>query len=61
MFLVFHNSWKYDHHFNIKELANKFEGQFECLRQNTKIQTFFCTNRGNPIKVFNKLNNSINV
>ena len=25
-----------DYHFNIKELANKFEGQFECLGGKTK-------------------------
>ena len=36
--VVFHNSWNYDYHFIKKELANKFEGNFECLetQKNTK-------------------------
>ena len=34
--VVFHNGSNYDYHFIIKELANKFEGQFECLAENTK-------------------------
>ena len=34
--VVFHNGSKYDYHFIIKELANKFEGQFECLWENTE-------------------------
>ena len=29
--VVFHNGSNYDYHFIIKELANKFEGKFECL------------------------------
>ena len=29
--VVFHNGSNYDYHFIIKELTNKFEGQFECL------------------------------
>ena len=33
---VFHNGLNYDHHFIIKELANEFEGQFECLGENTE-------------------------
>ena len=32
--VVFHNSSNYDYHFIIKELANEFEGQFECLGEN---------------------------
>ena len=32
----FHNGSNYDYHFIIKELANEFEGQFECLGENTK-------------------------
>ena len=32
--VVFHNSSNYDYHFVIKELANKFEGKFDCLREN---------------------------
>ena len=39
--VVFHNGSNYDYHFIIKELANEFEGQFECLRENTeKYKTF---------------------
>ena len=34
--VVFHNSSNYDYQFIIKELANKFEGQFECLGENTE-------------------------
>ena len=34
--VVFRNSSTYDYHFIIKELAEKFEGQFECLRENTE-------------------------
>ena len=32
--VVFHNGLYYDYHFIIKELANEFQGQFECLRKN---------------------------
>ena len=34
--VVFHNGSKYDYHFIIKELANEFEGKFECLGENTE-------------------------
>ena len=34
--VVFHNGSTYDYHFVIKELAEKFEGEFECLGENTK-------------------------
>ena len=34
--LVFHNGSTYDYHFIINELAEEFEGQFECLGQNTE-------------------------
>ena len=32
--VVFHNSSTYDYHFIIRELAEEFEGQFECLGEN---------------------------
>ena len=32
--VVFHNTSNYDYHFIIKELANEFEGKFECLAEN---------------------------
>ena len=34
--LVFHNGSTYDYHFIIKELAEEFEGEFECLGENTE-------------------------
>ena len=34
--LVFQNGSAYDYHFIIKELAEKFEEQFECLGENTE-------------------------
>ena len=34
--VIFHNGSTYDYHFIIKELANEFEGNFECLGENTK-------------------------
>ena len=42
--VVFHNSSNYDYHFIIKVLANKFEGQFECIGENSeKYKTFSVT------------------
>ena len=34
--VVFHNGCKYDYHFIIKELAEEFEGEFECSDENTE-------------------------
>ena len=34
--VVFHNGPTYDYHFIIKELTKEFEGQFECLGENTE-------------------------
>ena len=33
---MFHNGSTYDNHFIIKELAEEFEGEFECLGENTE-------------------------
>ena len=33
---MFLNGFTYDYHFIIKELAKEFEGQFECLGENTE-------------------------
>ena len=33
--VVFHNGSTYDYHFIIKKLAEEFEGEFECLGENT--------------------------
>ena len=43
--IVLHNGSTYDYHFIIKQLAEDFKGQFECLGENTeKYITFFGTN-----------------
>ena len=34
--MVFNNGSTYCYHFIIKELAEEFEGQFECLGENTE-------------------------
>ena len=34
--VVFHNGFTYYYHFIIKELAEEFESQFECLGENTE-------------------------
>ena len=34
--IVFHNGSTYDYHFIIKHLAEQFEGEFECLGENTE-------------------------
>ena len=40
----FDNGPNYDYHFIIKELANKSQGKFECLGENTeKYKNFFVT------------------
>ena len=33
---VFHNRSNYNYYFIMKELANEFKGEFECLWKNTK-------------------------
>ena len=39
--MVFYNGSTYDYHFTVKELAEKFKGQFKCLGENTeKYKTF---------------------
>ena len=35
-FIAFHNGSNFDYHFIIKELAEEFEKQFTCLRENTE-------------------------
>ena len=34
--VVFHNGSTYDYHFIIKELAKEFQGELECLGENTE-------------------------
>ena len=38
---MFHNGFTYDYHFIIKNLAEEFEGEFECLGENTEIYITF--------------------
>ena len=41
--VMFYSVWNFDYHFNTKELANKFEGEFECLwGKYKKAQNLFC-------------------
>ena len=44
--IIFHNGSKYDYHFIIRELASEFEGNFECLGENTETYVTFSV----PIK-----------
>ena len=44
--VVFHNGSTYDYHFIIKELVKEFDGNFECLGENTGI----CITFSVPIK-----------
>ena len=44
--VVFHNGSTYDYHFIIKHLAEEFEGEFECLGENTEKKITFSV----PIK-----------
>ena len=37
----FHNGSNYYYHLIIKELSNKFEGQFQCLGENTEKYKYF--------------------
>ena len=43
---MFHNGSTYDYHFIIKELAKEFEGNFECVDENTEKHITFSV----PIK-----------
>ena len=48
--VIIHNGSKYDYHFIIKELAEEFKGQFECLGENTEKYITFSV----PIKKENE-------
>ena len=39
--VVFYRGSNYDYHFVIKDLANAFEGQFECIREKKKNAKLF--------------------
>ena len=49
--IVFHNGSTYDYHFIIKELVKEFEGNFECLDENTEKYITFSA----PIKKIIKI------
>ena len=49
--VVCHNGSTYDYHFIIKQLAKEFEGQFECLEENTEKYITF------PVPIKKKLDN----
>ena len=58
--VVFQNGSNYDYHFIIKELANKFEGQFECLHEKTeKYKTFSVPGRKEVTSIDNDGNESV--
>ena len=48
--VVFHNISTYDYHFIIKELVKEFDGNFECLGENTEKYITFSA----PIKKKNR-------
>ena len=44
--IIFYNGSTYDYHFIIRELVKEFEGNFECLGENTeKIHNIFSANK----------------
>ena len=53
--IVFHNGSTYDYHFIIKELVKEFDGNFECLGENTEKYITFSV----PLKKETKNNNKI--
>ena len=49
--VVFRRSSNYDYQFIIKELANEFNGQFECFGKNKEIyKNIFCPNKKGSYK-----------
>ena len=53
--IVFHNGSRYDYHFIIKELAKEFDGNFECLGENTEKYITFAAPIKKEIKNKNKI------
>ena len=53
--LVFHNGSKYNYHFIIKELVKEFDGNFECLGENTEKYLKFSVPLKKEIKNENKV------
>ena len=48
--IVFHNGSTYDYHFIIKELVKEFEGNFDCLGENTEKYITFSVPLKNKIE-----------
>ena len=53
--IVFHNGSTYDYHFIIKELVKEFEGNFQCLGENTEKYVTFSAPLEKEIKNKNKI------
>ena len=53
--IVFHNGSTYDYHFIIKELVKEFDGNFECLGENTEKYITFSVPLKKEIKNKNKI------
>ena len=53
--IVFHNGSTYDSHFIIKELVKEFDGNFECLGENTEKYIMFSVPVKKEIKNKNKI------
>ena len=53
--MVFHNGSTYDYHFIIKELVKEFDGNFECLGENTEKYITFSVPLKKKIKNKNKI------
>ena len=51
---VFHNGSNYDYDFIMKELANKFKGQFECFEENTDTYKTFSVSIEKEIRKVDK-------
>ena len=53
--VVFHNGSTYDYHFIIKELVKEFEGNFDCLGENTEKYITFSVPLKKKIKITYKI------
>ena len=54
IYVVFDNRSNYDYCFNIKELVKKFEGEFNCSRENTEKQKTFLVSITKEVKRIGK-------
>ena len=59
--VVFHSGSSCDYHFIIKELANEFEGKFECLGENTEKYKTFSVPIKKEVTEIDKVGNESNV